>query len=171
MFVSCSDGCLSANNGNAGYCVVAPTLDRFTDDYNTPTALDACSLSFICETEVSPRCPYGWAYYADDGSEGTDSCVHVSTYVVSNWTMASQSCPAGSHLLTVKASRPSALLTFVNSLYGSQASAFIGCSQSSLSTQSAAGWSWIDGTSASNLNCGAGSGCSGCGAWGIGEPE
>lgn len=98
----CSDGCPSI--ANTGYCIVPATVDRFTDDYNTPPVQGSCNLQVVCEAEVSPLCPFGWVFYLDDGSEGVNSCVKFSTYVVSNWTMASQSCPAGSHLLTSQAS-------------------------------------------------------------------
>ena len=45
------------------------------------------------------------------------------------------------------------------------------CSQSSGASQRAAGWSWVDGTSAANLNCGSGAGGDGCGLWNTGEPK
>jgi hypothetical protein len=97
--------------------------------------LNDCSDTFgakptVCETEVSPRCPYSWAYYADaDGSEGTDSCVYISPSTVTSWGAANSSCPAGSHLLTVKsASSSSGLLPFATSLYhGSGQRVYIGC--------------------------------------------
>ena len=87
-------------------------------------------LPAVCETEVSPLCPYGWAYYADaDGSEGTDSCLYISPSTVTSWSAANSSCPAGSHLLTVKsASSTSGLLPFATSLYhGSGEKVYIGC--------------------------------------------
>ena len=45
------------------------------------------------------------------------------------------------------------------------------CSQSGGASQRAAGWSWVDGTSAANLNCGSGAGGDGCGLWNTGEPK
>ena len=97
----------------------------FNDCYNT------CGTKLtVCETEVSPLCPYGWAYYADaDGSEGTDSCVYISPSTVTSWSAANSSCPAGSHLLTVKSAiSTSGLLPFATSLYhGSGQRVYIGC--------------------------------------------
>ncbi len=84
----------------------------------------------VCETEVSPRCPYGWAYYADaGGSEGYDSCVYISPSTASSWSVANSSCPVGSHLLTVKsAASSSGLLPFATSLYhGAGEKVYIGC--------------------------------------------
>ena len=103
--------------------------------YGFPKAFDDCwnncgALLTVCETEVSPRCPYGWAYYADaDGSEGTDSCVYISPSTVSSWSAANSSCPGGSHLLTVKSAiSTSGLLPFATSLYhGSGQRVYIGC--------------------------------------------
>ena len=156
------------------------------------------ALSIVCETEMSPLCPYGWAYYADaDGSEGTDSCVYISPSTVTSWSAANSSCPDGSHLLTVKsASNTSGLLPFATSLYhGSGQYVYIGCrcvdqllmscgimlkhshgvlfpcSQSGGASQRATGWSWVDDTSAANLNCGSGTGGDGCGLWNGGEPK
>jgi len=45
------------------------------------------------------------------------------------------------------------------------------CSQSGSASQRAAGWSWVDGTDASNVNCGSGAGGDGCGAWNVSEPK
>ncbi len=45
------------------------------------------------------------------------------------------------------------------------------CSQSGGASQRADGWSWVDGTSAANLNCGSGAGGDGCGLWNTGEPK
>jgi hypothetical protein len=127
------------------------------------------SFRFICETEVSSKCPYGWAYYADvDGSETTDSCLYVSMYKVSTWVQAVASCPSGSHLLTVRGTSTTGLLTFAGSLFPSDLF-YIGCSQSSTATTRQSGWSWVDGTPATNLNCG--SGADGCGVWLSSEPK
>ncbi len=176
--------------------------DFATIGYGSPRALDDVPNDFglhtICETEVSPLCPYGWAYYADaDGSEGTDSCVYISPSTVTSWSAANASCPSGSHLLTVKsASSTSGLLPFATSMYhGSGQRVYIGCrcvavqvighvisscrihvcvctcSQSGGASQRAAGWSWVDDTSAATLNCGSGSGGDGCGLWNTGEPK
>ena len=97
---------------------------NFDDEYH------GFSAQSVCETEVSPLCPYGWAYYADaDGSEGADSCVYISPSTVASWSAANSSCPGGSHLLTVQsASSTSGLLPFATSLYhGSGQRVYIGC--------------------------------------------
>jgi hypothetical protein len=87
-------------------------------------------LPAICETEVSPLCPYGWAYYADaDASEGTDSCLYISPSAATSWSAANSSCPGGSHLLTVKSAvTTSGLLPFASSLFhGAGLKVYIGC--------------------------------------------
>ena len=132
-------------------------------------------LFYLCEMEASSKCPTGWAYYRDDGSEGADSCLQISSFVVSTWAQASISCTStavpSAHLLTVKSSTTSSgILAFATSLFSGNAF-FIGCSQSSGATQRAAGWSWVDSTSASNLNCGTGNGAEGCGIWDTNEPK
>jgi hypothetical protein len=86
----------------------------------------------VCEVEVSQRCPYGWAYYVDtDGSEGTDSCLLVSPTTALSWSAANASCPAGSHLLTVKSSLSTrGLLPFATSLFvgsGLSQKVYVGC--------------------------------------------
>lgn len=128
------------------------------------------SLRPLCEVEVSTKCPGpGWAFYDDDGSEGADSCLYLSPHTVANWVEANSSCPVGTHLLTIlSTSSSSKLVTFAGSLNPS-GSAFIGCRQSSTATSPATGWSWTDGTSASNLNCG--SAYSGCSIWNDDEPK
>ena len=83
----------------------------------------------ICEMEVSVRCPIGWTFYGDDGSEGEDSCLLVSDGTAPSWAVANTSCPAGSHLLTVKSPIASiGLLPFATSLFpDSFGYAYIGC--------------------------------------------
>lgn len=83
----------------------------------------------ICETETSTMCPFGWAYYSDNGSEGVDSCVFIATVVALSWSAANWSCPVGSHLLTLKSSNyTSGLLPFSTSLYhGAGQKMYIGC--------------------------------------------
>ncbi len=127
----------------------------------------------LCEAEVSPSCPFGWTVYVDDGSEGADSCVMISTGTVSTWAAANASCPAGSHLLTVRsASTAAGLLPFATSLYrGAGQLVYVGCFQDAAALSRASGWAWIDGTDASNLNCGTGSGGDGCGLWNASQPR
>jgi hypothetical protein len=130
MFVLCRC-CCSDNPG--------PTEAHRTDfgmfGYLSPSALNDCHLNCgsvptVCETEVSPRCPFGWAYYVDaDGSEGYDSCVYISPSTASSWSVANASCPAGSHLLTVKSGvSTQGLLPFATSLYHATGEkVYIGC--------------------------------------------
>ena len=116
---------------------------------------------WVCETEVSRRCPFGWAFYLDDGSEGEDSCVQLSTFSVASYDEAAALCPAGSHLLTVSGnSDDSMLLKYASSLYEG-GSFFVGCQQAPNSQEPFQDWGWVDGTSAANLNCGE----PGCGLW------
>lgn len=115
----------------------------------------------VCEYEVSYRCPYGWTYYRDDGSEGWDSCVLMSSSNATSWAVANSSCPAGSHLLTIGSSLSSTGLTaFASSLYNNAGQyVYIGCSQNSSASSAGSGWSWVDSTNSSYLNCGGGIGC------------
>ena len=123
--------------------------------------------TLLCETEVSDRCPHGWAFYADDGSEGgVDSCVQLSSYAVASWDDAEQSCPGGSHLLTVNSGDGGVLLAFATSLYPTTPF-FIGCSQAGEAPDALSGWSWVDITPSTNLNCGQ----NGCGVWDAASPE
>ena len=127
----------------------------------------------LCETEVSSSCPPGWVFYLDDGSEGTDSCVLISATTASTWAAANASCPIGSHLLTVRsASSAVGLLPFATSLYhGAGQLVYVGCFQDAAALSRAGSWSWVDGTDASNLNCGDGSGGNGCGLWNASQPR
>lgn len=115
------------------------------------------SLPYMCEMEISPECaargPW-WAYYRDTtGVEGHDSCVWVSPYALDSWSEASASCPSGSHLATAAASTSDVgFLPFAASV-AAGGTAYMGCSQSFSSYFQARGWSWVDGTDASNLNC------------------
>ncbi len=133
--------------------------------------LSAGAFRYACEREISSvLCLPGWAYYKDNGSEGEDSCLRVSATTASSWTLASTGCWPGSHLLTVASSITSAgLMAFATALHPSQTNFHMGCSQATSSSARAMGWAWIDGTTASNLNCGAGG--NGCGVWNTGEPK
>ncbi len=151
-------------------------VENHQEDYarSQPIGLDDRSGTFtfigMCETEVSPLCPSGWAFYSDaDGSEGAQSCVWVSTATAETWTAASTSCPSGGHLLTVKSSvAAGGLLAFATSLVQDDTYLYIGCSQSSTAMQRGSEWTWVDGIKASNLACGDGTGC---GLWASSEPE
>ena len=161
---------------NCVACSDGDGIEDQAEDYggSVPAGLNdlggSSSYFGMCETEVSPLCPSGWAFYSDaDGSEGTQSCVWVSTATAATWTAASTSCPSGGHLLTVTPSvAASGLLAFATSLVQGNAWLYIGCSQSSTATQIGAGWTWVDGTDASNLACGDGAGC---GLWATIDPE
>lgn len=165
--VWCSDAGNAAESHSADYCLGGTGVTRRISD----VAIDNGGTSALaaCERELSTqRCPIGWLYYKDDGSEGQDSCLFVSSSSASSWAAASASCVPGSHLLTVRSSAASAsgLLPFAASLLVDTAM-YLGCSQSSTATQPWAGWSWVDGTSANNLNC---AGVS-CGVWASGSPK
>lgn len=154
----CSDSGGSENHVN-DYCVSPDghLLDDQTGDnlYN-----------YICEVEVSSYCLPGWAYYLDDGSEGRSSCVQLSSYTVSSYDEAVDACPRNAHLLTVSSTLPhSPLLTFVGSLYVGGV-AYVGCVHDAQSADMNTGWSWVDETPSTALNCGG----TGCGLWSQSEP-
>lgn len=177
--------CCHACPTTAFYCFVCALQlcsDGTSGNAVEAHAADACGLSgssltdqagsssqrFICETEVSQLCPFGWVFYNDDGSEGGNSCLQPSTHVASSWSIAAASCPSGSHLLTVKSTSTSPyLLAFAASLLPS--AFFIGCSQNSTAVAPAAGWAWVDNTLPSNLNCASGS--PSCGIWNSTDPK
>lgn len=166
-FCLCSDSG-GSEVGSENYCRLSGSTGKMFDVSDTEPSM---LVSTICETEVSPSCPVGWAYYIDDGSEGHDSCLQVSVYTVSSWSQANSSCPTGSHLLTVESTGSelsSKLLRFASSLFYA-GPAYIGCYQLSTATTPGSNWNWIDTTSPSNINCG--SGMNGCGLWGSGEPK
>ena len=130
----------------------------------------------ILQYEVSNACPPGWIFYKDDGTEGYDSCVHVSTATAASWNAANSSCSAlgsGAHLLTINSAfTASRLLAFASSLHNFGGSfAYIGCFQLSNATQRGRDWYWVDNTDNSNLNCGTGAGAEGCNLWNTGEPN
>ncbi len=160
--VACSDG--GDNSENHAEDHVRSRWNGLDDSSGSVT------LTGMCETEVSPLCPNGWVFYSDaDGSEGAQSCVWVSTAVAESWADASTSCPSGGHLLTVKSSVPrSGLFAFAAALVQGNTWMYIGCSQSSTASQRGSGWTWVDGTDASNLVCGDGMGC---GLWALNEPK
>lgn len=160
-------------NGAENYCMTSP---GGLNDISSP---QSPNLTYMCEAEVSSRCLSGWVYYQDvSGQEGYDSCLFFSTYTVSSFAVAAASCPTGSHLLTIGAGQVAfndttsvkgALIRFAMSMSAGRM-VFIGCSQSATATSKTAGWSWVDGTPAGNLNCGGG-GTKGCGVWASNQPE
>ncbi len=106
---------------------------------------------------VRAACPDGtWDRYADvSRSEGADSC--FKKFSGTNWDAAFASCAAlvpGAHLATIKSSaKAGGLLAQLNSWYGNSVY-WMGCEQPLNAASAVAGWSWVDGTSASNMNCG-----------------
>lgn len=117
----------------------------------------------LCEREVSSLCPYGFTYYKDDGSEGSDSCLYVPPTSTNLWSVAASTsgCPLGSHLLTLQSTvTTTGILPFALSLTTTKS--WLGCSQSSTATLRARGWAWLDGSANSNLNCGNGTGTRVC---------
>ncbi len=108
----------------------------------------------------------------NDGSELSDSCVQLSGSTFSSWTAASVGCPAGSHMLSIRSSPATvglALFVVANVCTGS-GTCFVGGSQSSTALSRNREWAWVDGTDASNLNCGVPNAVS-CGLWLAGGPE
>lgn len=178
LLLHCSVCRLCRSDGQGTLTPPGPFIDHHNEDYcgtlygalndQSQNAFGFPPLYTMCETEIQPlKCPAGWAHYLDDGSEGVDSCLWLSTYTVANWKQASVACPAGSHLLTLRSTGPFTLLTYATSLYQvGIASMYIGCSQPSGAGLALTGWAWVDGTSAANLNCGS----TGCGAWATGLP-
>ena len=131
----------------------------------------------FCERDTATDlCPPGWLYYQDDGSEGTDSCIQVYTGYTGGWN--SGVCGPGAHLLTVKGTDPTKGLTAL-ALSSMPYSAWLGCWQYNYDSAGswaylnavASNWYWVDGTSASNLNCGVSTGGSGCNLWSATEPK
>lgn len=117
----------------------------------------------VYEQDISPSlCPFGWTYYQDNGTEGTDSCLYIprsgSTGLYStSWISASRVCPVGSHLLSVRSSSvTSGLLPFATSLTPDPM--FLGC------YENGSNWYWFDGTSRNNVDASA-CGLSPCPLW------
>ena len=121
---------------------------------------------------TSPRCPTvaKWMYYYDDGTEGKDSCILLDTRL-KTWQQAYSSCPIGSHLVTISGSNKltglaSMLAVIAASTVQGTDGVFVGCSQSASALTPTSGWSWVDTTPTTNINCGAG-----CNLWIPGEPN
>ena len=141
-------------------------------------------------TPQSSACPedpgfaYKWVYYADDGTEGHDSCFFFSPYAweVAVWedarTLSCEVEAAGAHLLTLSTtSKESAVMNLIamNVAWpGSNGVFYVGCSQQAPeNTGTTEGWSWVDSSPASTLNCGlpGNANMKGCNLWGSGEPN
>jgi hypothetical protein len=123
---------------------------------------------FVCEYELT--CWNGWTQYTDGGVEGSDSCFSVSASTAASWSAAASSCRPNSHLITSRStSSSSGVLSSAKSSVSSLAgnNAYYGCSQASNATTVLSGWSWIDGTSSTNINCAV----AGCAIWATAQPE
>ena len=130
-----------------------------------------------------------WAtssYYDVAGVEGAHSCLALycgggMSYFTANAFCGTQTYGSASHLVTslqtsvvnvygasVGVMSAAAKLAFqwMGGSCGGGASFLVGANVTTLSTQ-ATGWSWIDGTTATNVNCA----IQGCGMWDIGEPK
>lgn len=123
------------------------------------------TVQLICEIDLT--CWNGWSYYTDtSGTEGRDSCYRGIAATPPTWTVAQSICPIRSHLLTSASTSESTGLIahHLTSIYSWH---LVGCSQSPTATLKTTGWSWVDGTPSTNLNCGS----SGCGVWQNIEPK
>lgn len=113
----------------------------------------------------TPHCSDGWTLYEDlMGTEGSPSCIQ---YFPSGlpWNAALTACSSlpnsiDPHLLTVAYSgkpTPTGLdLLSVCARLSGGAPAWLGAYHSWSLNNLGQGWSWIDGTSSTNLNCGNG---------------
>jgi hypothetical protein len=109
---------------------------------------------------------------ADNGSEGSNSCIQLSATTMQFSYSMPDPCPAGTHLLTMRSAVPaSGLFAFANSLTTSQY--WVGGFQSYTASNKNRGWAWVDGTDATNnLNCGTiNPDSTGCALWNAGEPS
>ena len=162
---SCSEGGRGSEQQFEDWCAMLYDQPRLND------APGGFSATAVCERELQvTMCPPGWAYYRDIANTegGRDSCLKVSAHVTwDGWNGALHGCPAGSHLLTVTSSeRTIGLMGFAASI--APFPVYIGCSQSPSAFYVQREWSWVDGTPATNLNCGD---TPGCGIWKSGEPK
>lgn len=135
----------------------------------------------LCRCYFGGQCPAGWTVYRDNGVEGHDSCLMYNSTVVP-FATASAFCPSGSHLVTVKAANTSISLLYnsillLSNFYVSSTKVWLGATQARLQPYKNYGWSWIDGTNATNLYNGVnnvtayGLWTSSGGAWAQGQPE
>ena len=132
----------------------------------TPSVTPSVSRSSPCPTGSSDA----WTWYIDDGTEGFDSCFLLSSATSGSLTGAAALCPPGSHLITFGGSEKSSGLfysvisTYQGVMSGSGVTPWVGCKQSIAAARVGEGWSWIDGTDSTNLNCDV-NGWSGCNLW------
>jgi hypothetical protein len=120
---------------------------------------------------VSSQCASGWTHVADDGIEGVDSCIKLFSPGF-NYTGAQAQCEAsGAHLLTLRGKSKSASLMTSARALAATGSLIIGCYQLPSAVNKSTGWVWVDGTDASNLNCGTGGGGEGCNLWNTNAPK
>lgn len=98
-------------------------------------------------------------------------------YNATNVTFANAvaSCPFGTHVVTFNAPNSSASRLYdtvlgLSNYFVNQTVAWLGCSQAWAQPYKNYGWSWIDGTSASNLYNGTNN-VTGWGLWNVGEPK
>jgi hypothetical protein len=124
------------------------------------------------ECALLAQCPAGWVPHVSDGIDTHDICIMMVADAAG--TVADDSvcstASSGAHLITIEdsasqATAASSLVSLVTRLVGPGNAAWVGLSQSPLSS-SASGWSWLGGGSTANVNCGT----PGCGLWGPGQP-
>ncbi len=143
------------------------------DSTEAQSASSTRSLSPSPSPSTSSLCPPGWMLYTTDGSETSDSCLQFVSGLAT-WSEAVAACPTGSHMLTLRSSDKSSstgLHNFtVTNLHSTNSPAWLGMSQSSLASFRNRDWAWIDGTDASNLNCGTTNEVN-CGAWATSQPK
>ena len=119
---------------------------------------------------VKAQCAAGWAYFANDGVEGQDSCIKLFSVALTYANAQANCVSLGGHLLTVKSSTKDAGLMAAAGALSTSATFMVGCAQVSTATQRGAGFNWIDGTDTANINCGTFD-ADGCNLWNTGEPK
>ena len=143
-------------------------------------SLAAVAALAVLATASGSLCPAGWTLYQDvNGAEGKDACLSPYTNggasVGVTWDTANSACATMNptspyHLLTfaytgaVNVSSGTDLLSVALRAVGSP-TIWVGAVHSA-SSGPTSGWSWTDGTPATNLNCGVG-----CDAWVPGAPR
>lgn len=90
------------------------------------------------------------------------------------WVVANVSCMSGSHLFTTRTSTFPSGLTAVAAVVANVSNVYtywIGCIQPTSQAARNYGWSWIDGTNATNLLSNTTANAQGYGAWRTAQPE